>query len=53
VPSFGDLVNERSRRLLAEQLAALAEEEADRPPEIPAALFQAPPDPPPTEQEMS
>jgi hypothetical protein len=43
--NFADLISERSRRLLAEQLAALAAEEAAKPPAIPAALFQAPPDP--------
>jgi hypothetical protein len=45
VPSFGDLVNERSRRLLAEQLAALAEEEAAKPQPIPEAVFMPPPSP--------
>jgi hypothetical protein len=45
VPSIGELMSAEGRQRLLERLAALAEEEAGRPPEIPAALFQAPPDP--------
>jgi hypothetical protein len=52
--SFADLISERSRRLLAEQLAALAEEEAAKPQPIPEAVFMPPPSlgdgDPPTER---
>lgn len=54
MPTLGDLLSERSRRQLLEQLAELAEQEAAKPREPPPALFQPPPGPgngdPPTER---
>jgi hypothetical protein len=37
VTAFRDLINERSRQVLAKQLADLAEELAAQPPEVPEA----------------
>jgi hypothetical protein len=56
VPSIGELMSAEGRQRLLERLAALAAEEAAKPPAIPAAKFKPPPGPgdgePPTEQEQ-
>lgn len=43
--AIADLINERSRRLLAEQLAKLAEDAAQEAAKPPPTVFRAPPEP--------